>query len=875
VINKSILVLEENSVVHGLVASALDVDGLTLHHEFNPAKYVDRARNLKPDLILVSNADQFNNYSICRQLKTGPGGGPPLVLLANSRDALDAARLRDLRVDGVVRKPFEASDLQEQVSKHLRLPDLVGAAYEYRQSQSAREAMFDPLAQLEVLDEETVTMMKTTGAGIATPVPEVDFSAELSDEAASAESAATEDLMAARMTEAAAVYREERGILTETRTERTVERMLEGAQSPLPLADFDDSDLAQFPPAEGETLLEASTFEQEDLSQPFPGMRAGEEDHFEELGVEDLLDEESLEESGQLALAAEIGKPPEQAPPLELRPSALDQIDVELSAADLTVQAAARLEPEPDDMTLFEHEFEPPAPATPRPVDETIPLAVRRMLEMQPVFKPPAPGAAGATARTETAETQRTPSETAGTQRTPSETVETVSTLAEMPWPELAPEEPAAAEELDDLANLGLGDDALDEEQILSAMESEPMADIEDLEGLDDDSLMSLSLEDEDPLAFLPEPAPADVELSAPEEDDEEISIDEDEEELILSSLEEEELEERALEAPMRTALDLSSTERSGLDEIMAAQEEPAAKPLSAADEQEIAAMDLDLPTQEATPRDSDLPFPTDELLEFPIRADLSLGSRTTETTRAAATQTVTTAETRQTALEEFPEPPEMAIEFGADDLEADLFSDTDLGSLGDALAEPEPGARAEPEPEPEPASAGGGGEAAEFESAFAALRDEIQAHPEGEHLDDVLRLERIQNKIARLEFTIPQHESPFARGIGMYAMADGAPVISPEGPARASLGAPGTASQESTRQSSVTTERTLRMTTVETRLTEALEGGPGAGSLLDEATKARLSEVLDEIISISVRNAVREEMPRLMQRLAKDSPQA
>ena len=134
VINKSILVLEENSVVHGLIASALDVDGLTLHHEFNPAKYVDRARNLKPDLILVSNADQFNNYSICRQLKTGPGGGTPLVLLANYRDALDAARLRDLQVDGVVRKPFEASDLQEQVSRHLHLPDLVGLEQDHLNS---------------------------------------------------------------------------------------------------------------------------------------------------------------------------------------------------------------------------------------------------------------------------------------------------------------------------------------------------------------------------------------------------------------------------------------------------------------------------------------------------------------------------------------------------------------------------------------------------------------------------------------------------------------------------------------------------------------------------------------------------------------------
>jgi len=48
-----------------------------------------------------------------------------------------------------------------------------------------------------------------------------------------------------------------------------------------------------------------------------------------------------------------------------------------------------------------------------------------------------------------------------------------------------------------------------------------------------------------------------------------------------------------------------------------------------------------------------------------------------------------------------------------------------------------------------------------------------------------------------------------------------------------------------------------------------ALYGLDASGSLLDEATKARLSQVLDEIISVSVRKAVREEMPRLMERMA------
>jgi CheY-like chemotaxis protein len=915
VTNKSILVLEENSVVHGLIASALDVDGLTLHHEFNPAKYVDRARSLKPDLILVSNADQFNNYSICRQLKTGASGAAPLVLLANSKDKLDDTRLRDLRVDGVVRKPFEASDLQEQVSRHLHMPDLVGAAYEYRQSQSAREAMFDPLAQMEVLDEETVAMMKSTGAPGGMPVPEVDFSAELRRESGAGDSAAQS---AAAIHTTTTTRTEIRGSRSESRAEHTVERLLEGAQSPLPLADFDDRDLAPLGAAESEALLEASTFEQEDLSEPFPSMRAGEDADFEELGVEDLLDDETLEEAGQLALDEEITETRIEEP-ATLHPSPLDKIDVELSASDLLAQQAASLEPEPDDMTLFEQEFD--ASEKFRQLDENIPLAVRRMMEQKPVFTAP-PRAMPETLQSETTQT-----------RTAIETVRTETSVPAMPWPKPDTEGPGADTPLDDLHDIDLGEDELDEEQILSAMESEPMAEIDDMEGLDDDSLLSLSLDEEDQLTSLPEPSESEMEFSAPEEDDEEISIDEDEEELILSSLEEEELEDLALQTPRAASLDLTRTERAGLDEIMSVQDSTPIPTLSSADSQEFEAMDLEMPAQEATPRETDLPFPADEFLEVPpVAEDFQMETtRTTESTVTTTTQTVTTQPV-QTA--ELQEAPDIAIEFGADDLEADLFSETDLGTLGDDLAdasgakeadffpeltpgplpvlkselmddlasdisldaeflpplETEPMAEMEsetilepePEPFPEPEarsaeSTPGGDEDLEFESAFAALRDEIQTNPEGEHLDDVLRLEGIQNKVSRLDFTIPQHESPFARGIGLYAMANGGAAALPAGPAVSAARVEASQGAQQARQETrtVTTGQKVRTTTIETQLTEALEGAPLTRSLLDEPTKARLSQVLDEIISISVRKAVREEMPRLMQRLAKDSPQA
>ena len=73
--NKSILILEENSVIHGLVGAALEIDGVTLHHEFNPDNYVDRARSLMPDLILMSNSDQASDYAVTRELK----GDKPLA----------------------------------------------------------------------------------------------------------------------------------------------------------------------------------------------------------------------------------------------------------------------------------------------------------------------------------------------------------------------------------------------------------------------------------------------------------------------------------------------------------------------------------------------------------------------------------------------------------------------------------------------------------------------------------------------------------------------------------------------------------------------------------------------------------------------------
>ena len=170
--NKSILVLDENSVIHGLITSALETEGLTLHHEFNPGRFVERANSLMPDLILVGNSERDPGYQICRNIRASDRlAEVPMVLLASSKETLTRDQLAQLRVDGVVRKPFEASDLQQQVSKHLDLVDLIGSAYEYRRSQSSSEEENNPLANLDVLDDEVLGMLRGT-APVAALEPE-------------------------------------------------------------------------------------------------------------------------------------------------------------------------------------------------------------------------------------------------------------------------------------------------------------------------------------------------------------------------------------------------------------------------------------------------------------------------------------------------------------------------------------------------------------------------------------------------------------------------------------------------------------------------------------------------------------------------------
>ncbi|MEE3122993.1 MAG: response regulator [SAR324 cluster bacterium] len=163
--SKSILVLEQNPEIQGLIASSLNPEQIEIHQESNPNAFLKRARTLKPDLIFVGNSEEDEGYRTCRGIRAVRAlRNTPLVMLSQASDKLDAKRLNELGIEDRIFKPFDASVFEENLRKHLSLrhpfrdeesepfehertevfdPELTGLMNEVhtpRQSRSAKQA---------------------------------------------------------------------------------------------------------------------------------------------------------------------------------------------------------------------------------------------------------------------------------------------------------------------------------------------------------------------------------------------------------------------------------------------------------------------------------------------------------------------------------------------------------------------------------------------------------------------------------------------------------------------------------------------------------------------------------------------------------------
>ncbi len=122
-----ILVLEENPEIQSLIAASLKASAISVTQESNPDLFMQQALDLEPNLILLSNSGGDQNYKNCREIRKDPQlKNIPIILLVNPKDELDEKIISELGIDGLLRKPFEASMLQEQLSQFVTLDDNFG-----------------------------------------------------------------------------------------------------------------------------------------------------------------------------------------------------------------------------------------------------------------------------------------------------------------------------------------------------------------------------------------------------------------------------------------------------------------------------------------------------------------------------------------------------------------------------------------------------------------------------------------------------------------------------------------------------------------------------------------------------------------------------
>ncbi len=219
--SNSVLVFEENKAIQGLIASTIS-DQVELWQESRPDAFLQLADRYSPNLIFISNADQQQDYALCRQLQQHSSlSQVPKVLLVNARDDVNESLLEQFGLQGMIRKPFEAATLQEHIQRYLPSVELQSEPMDSSEEvnvfddemlgliqdngESVDETMFDEdtswsgsatgeLPEEDVLDEDSPVSLPNVSDQAAAPkqihppvveedsVPDVDFAEDIAEE---------------------------------------------------------------------------------------------------------------------------------------------------------------------------------------------------------------------------------------------------------------------------------------------------------------------------------------------------------------------------------------------------------------------------------------------------------------------------------------------------------------------------------------------------------------------------------------------------------------------------------------------------------------------------------------------------------------------
>ncbi len=119
---KTVLVLDENPIVHGMISSALQGGAVEVHHEFQPKRFLEKAQAMLPDIILMSSPGYDRDFSLHRSFAQQAAlKSIPRVALLNPKTSLSDKLKENLQLAGVLLKPLEANQIKQEVAKPLQV----------------------------------------------------------------------------------------------------------------------------------------------------------------------------------------------------------------------------------------------------------------------------------------------------------------------------------------------------------------------------------------------------------------------------------------------------------------------------------------------------------------------------------------------------------------------------------------------------------------------------------------------------------------------------------------------------------------------------------------------------------------------------------
>ncbi|HNY97239.1 MAG TPA: response regulator [Smithellaceae bacterium] len=117
----NILVIEDNEQNLYLVRFILEKNGYTVHAAMDGQTGIDRAAELKPDLILLDiQLPVMDGYTVAKHLRADPQvSGIPIVAVTSHAMVGDREKAMEVGCNGYIEKPINPDTFMSEVELHL------------------------------------------------------------------------------------------------------------------------------------------------------------------------------------------------------------------------------------------------------------------------------------------------------------------------------------------------------------------------------------------------------------------------------------------------------------------------------------------------------------------------------------------------------------------------------------------------------------------------------------------------------------------------------------------------------------------------------------------------------------------------------------